>query len=72
MCDGTYEKEMNYFIESMLAFLNYYRKNQPKSEEEKEMVENVYDCLYQFLLIPQSIAFLIQNQGIELLIGILK
>ena len=30
----------------LLEILNYYRKHEPKSDEEKEMLENIYDCLY--------------------------
>jgi hypothetical protein len=52
--------------------LQYYRTRDPKTPEELEMLNNVFDCLCSALLYSENKTKFLQGEGIELMIILLR
>jgi len=59
-------------IEHVLTTLADYRKKNPENEEEREMIENVFDVLCSSLLLSENQAIFTKNEGVELMIRMIK
>lgn len=59
-------------IDNLLSTLAEYRKTDPKVEEEREMIENIFDVLCASLLVRDNQDLFAKGEGVELMIRMLK
>ncbi|XP_063933378.1 beta-catenin-like protein 1 [Zophobas morio] len=59
-------------IDSLLRSLAHYRNKDPKDSEEIELLNNLFDSLCSCLLVKENKKHFLQEEGIELLIIMLK
>ncbi|XP_040580272.1 beta-catenin-like protein 1 [Lepeophtheirus salmonis] len=59
--------EMNGAIDSMLQQLAFYKRHEPNSVEENEMLENVFDCLCSLLLHAPNRDRFLKGEGLQLM-----
>lgn len=41
-------------VDTLLQIVSYYRKRDPATQEEAEMVDNLFDCVCSVLMIPNN------------------
>eukprot|EP00096_Caligus_rogercresseyi_P012821 TRINITY_DN5495_c0_g1_i3.p1 TRINITY_DN5495_c0_g1~~TRINITY_DN5495_c0_g1_i3.p1 ORF type:complete len:575 (+),score=208.91 TRINITY_DN5495_c0_g1_i3:50-1774(+) len=54
-------------MDSMLQQLAYYKRHEPNSVEENEMLENVFDCLCSLLLHGPNRELFLKGEGLQLM-----
>ncbi|CAD8155154.1 unnamed protein product [Paramecium octaurelia] len=59
-------------IESLLMVLNQYRKKDPETAEEKEILNNVYDLLTLLLIQEENQDYFQSYEGLQLMIKIIQ
>lgn len=59
-------------IDMLLQAMAPYKKREPKTEEEIEVVENLFNAMSACLLLPRNQTLFLQAEGIELMIIMLK
>ncbi|EPT30741.1 beta-catenin family protein 1, putative [Toxoplasma gondii ME49] len=59
-------------VDKLLRAVAVYRKRDPESSQEEEMAQNLFDALCSLLLVPANKELLGKQQGIELMLRIVK
>lgn len=59
-------------MDTLLQAIAYYRRRDATSVEEKECIENLFDCLCSCLLVPENQARFRQSEGLDLLLRCLR
>lgn len=59
-------------VDRLLRAVAVYRKKDPESSQEEEMAQNLFDALCSLLLVPANKELLGKQQGIELMLRIVK
>lgn len=62
----------NVFVEPLLELIAFYKNKNPTEPLEIEMIENLFDCLCCLLLEKEIIDVFLKEQGIELMLLMLK
>jgi len=55
-------------IEILLQSISAYRKKDPESTEESEMLANLFDCLCSVLLLEENKKVFLEKEGLELML----
>ncbi len=59
-------------MDTLLQAIAYYRRREATSPEEKECIENLFDCLCSCLLLPENQARFRQSEGLDLLLRCIR
>eukprot|EP00803_Ostreobium_quekettii_P001406 evm.model.scf_992.3 EVM.evm.TU.scf_992.3 scf_992:15874-19979(-) len=59
-------------IDMLLQGVAYYKSREPKTMDEGEFLENLFDALCSCLLLPENRVRFMESEGIELMLLILK
>ena len=59
-------------IDSLLQAVSYYKSRNPKSEEEEEVVENLFDALCSAVMPPENKERFVKAEGVELMLITMK
>lgn len=54
-------------LDSILQQLAYYKRHDPNSAEEQEMMENLFDCICSLLLHPPNRELFLKAEGLQLM-----
>ncbi|EFJ07077.1 hypothetical protein SELMODRAFT_448582 [Selaginella moellendorffii] len=59
-------------VDTLLQSVALYKSRDPKSSEEEEMLENLYDCLCSVVMHPDNKDKFVKAEGVELMVIIMK
>ncbi|KAF8591532.1 DUF1716-domain-containing protein [Ramaria rubella] len=59
-------------VETLLKVLSQYRKRDPVDPDETEFMENVFDIMCSALIEPETKQFFLQEEGVDLMVIIMK
>jgi beta-catenin-like protein 1 len=54
-------------IDTLLQQLAYYKRHEPTSAEEEELMENLFDCVCSLLLHPPNRDLFLKGEGLQLM-----
>jgi len=59
-------------FESLLTSIAFYKKTNPASTEEEEMLENLFDCVCSCLLLDEHKSAFLKAEGLQLMLLVIK